>query len=331
MQRTTVRLLVLLACVLLTAALAADTQPAAQVPRIGLLTAGPASPSSLRTLEAFRQGLRDLGYIEGQHVVLEQRRAEGSDARLRELATELVQLPVDVLVAGGPPAIRAAQQATRTIPIVMAAGGDPVAAGWVASLAQPGGNVTGLSTQSAELSGKQLELLLETVPTGTRIAVLANPAEPDSRARLHYVQGAAQALRVPLHVLAVQSREDLARAFATIAREGLGALLVLSDPLLLGQFRSDIIAFAQRQRVPAMYSARAYVDVGGLMAYGASLPAIFRRAAFYVDRLLKGATPAALPVEQPTKFELVINLKTAQALGLTMPPSLLLLADEVIR
>ena len=316
---------------LLAALLITDAQPAGKVYRIGLLTSGPASPASMLSLEAFRQGLHDLGYVEGQHIVLEQRRAEGSDARVRELAAELVQLRVDVLVAGGPPAIRAAQQATRTIPIVMAGSGDPVAAGWIASLGHPGGNMTGLSTQSAELSGKQLEFLTETVPTVSRIAVLANSAEPDSRSRVQYAQVAAHALRVQLHVLEVQSREDLAHAFAAIQHEGIGAFLVLSDPLLMGQFRSDIIAFALRHRLPAMYSARVYVEAGGLMAYGASLPDLFRRAATYVDRILKGATPADLPVEQPTKFELVLNLKSAQALGITMPPSLLLLADEVIR
>ena len=251
-----VGVIVTLTLSLLVAPLVPAAQPAGKVHRIGLLNSGPASPASLLALEAFRQGLRDLGYVEGQHIVLEQRRAEGSEARARELAAELVQLPVDVLVAGGPPAIRAAQQATRTIPIVMAASGDPVAAGWIASLGHPGGNMTGLSTQSAELSGKQLEFLTETVPTVSRIAVLANPAEPDSRARLHYAQGAAHALRVQLQVLAVQSREDLAHAFATIQHADLGALLVLSDPLLLGQFRSDIITFALQQRLPAMYSAR---------------------------------------------------------------------------
>jgi putative tryptophan/tyrosine transport system substrate-binding protein len=213
----------------------------------------------------------------------------------------------------------------------MAGGGDPVAAGWIASLAQPGGTVTGLSTQSAELSGKQLELLQATVPLVSRIAVLANPAEPDSRSRLHYAQGAAHALRVQLHVLAVQSREDLARAFAAIQREGMGAFLVLSDPLLLGQFRSDIIAFALRHRLPAMYSARVYVEAGGLMSYAPSFPAMWQRAATYVDKILKGATPADLPVEQPTTFELVINLKTARELGLTIPPTLLFQADEVIK
>jgi putative ABC transport system substrate-binding protein len=328
---STVGVMVTLTLSLLAAPLVTDAQPAGKVSRIGLLTSGPASPASMLSLEAFRAGLRDLGYVEGQNIVLEQRRAEGSDARARELAAELVQLSVDVIVAGGPPAIRAAQQATRTIPIVMAGSGDPVAAGWIASLAQPGGNMTGLSTQSAELSGKQLELLKETAPMVSRIAVLANPAEPDSRSRVHYAQSAAHALRVQLHVLEVQSREDLERAFAAIQHEGIGAFLVLSDPLLMGQFRSDIIAFALRHRLPAMYSARVYVEAGGLMSYAPSFPAMWQRAVTYVDKILKGAKPADLPVEQPTTFELVINLRTAQALGITFPPTLLLQADEVIR
>jgi ABC-type uncharacterized transport system substrate-binding protein len=331
MTHHAIALLVTLTLAILVAPLAADAQPGGKVYRIGLLTSGPASPASMLSLEAFRQGLRDLGYVEGQTIVLEQRRAEGSDARARELAAELLQLPVDVLVAGGSPAIRAAHQATRTIPIVMAGSGDPVAAGLIASLAQPGGNVTGLSTQSAELSGKQLELLKEAVPMLSRIAVLANPAEPDSGSRSHHTQGAAHALQVSLRVLAVQSREDLAHAFAAIQREGIGAFLVLSDPLLLGQFRSDIVDFALWHRLPAMYSARVYVEAGGLMSYAPSFPAMWQRAASYVDRILKGATPADLPVEQPTTFELVINLKTADALGLTIPPTLLFQATEVIR
>jgi putative tryptophan/tyrosine transport system substrate-binding protein len=306
MTRRTIALLITLTLVILVAPLAA-AQPMGKMYRIGLLTSGPASPASALSLEAFRQGLRDLGYVEGQHIALEQRRAEDSEARARALAAELVHLPVDVLVAGGPPAIRAAQQASRTIPIVMAGSGDPVAAGWIASLGHPGGNMTGLSTQSAELSEKQLELLKETAPAVSRIAVLANPSEPDSRSRLHYAQGAAPALQVSLHVLAVQSREDLAHAFAAIQREGMGACLVLSDPLLLGQFRRDIIAFALQHRLPAMYSARVYVEAGGLMSYAPSFPAMWQRAAYYVDRILKGATPADLPVEQPTQFELVIN------------------------
>jgi putative ABC transport system substrate-binding protein len=282
-------------------------------------------------LEAFRQGLRDLGYVEGQNIVLEPRWAEGSEARLRELAAELVQLPVDVLVPGGTRAALAAQHATRTIPIVMLVGVDPVAAGWIASLGHPGGNITGLSSQSAELSGKQLEFLKEAVPTVSRIAVLANPTDPNNPPRLHYLQGVAHALRVQLHVLEMQNREDVERAFVAIQHEGIGAFLVLSDTLLIDQVRSDIAAFALRHRLPAMYTAREDVEAGGLMTYRASLPDMYRRAASYVDKILKGTKPGDLPVEQPTKFTLVINLKTAQAMGLTLPPTLLFQADEVIR
>jgi len=214
---------------------------------------------------------------------------------------------------------------------VMLVGVDPVAAGLIASLGHPGGNMTGLSVMTAELSGKQLEFLKETVPTVSRIAVLANPTDPNNPPRLQYMQVVAHALRVQLHVLEVQSHEDVKRAFAAIQHEGIGAFLVLSDTLLIDQFRSDIAAFALRHRLPAMYTAREDVEAGGLMTYRASLPDMYRRAAYYVDRLLKGAKPADLPVEQPTKFTLVINLKTAQAMGLTMPPTLLFQADEVIR
>ena len=279
------------------------------------------------SLEAFRQGLHDLGYVEGQHIVLEPRWAEGSEARLRELAAELVHLPVDVLVPGGTRATLAAQYATRTIPIVMLVGVDPVAAGLIASLGHPGGNMTGLSVMTGELSGKQLEFLKEAVPMVSRVAVLANPTDPNTPPRLPYLQDVAHALRVQLHVLEVQ----VERAFAAIQREGIGAFLVLSDTLLMDQFRNDITAFALRHRLPAMYTASGDVEAGGLMTYRASLPDMYRRAASYVDKLLKGTKPGDLPVEQPTQFTLVINLKTAQAIGLTIPPTLLFQADEVIR
>ena len=268
---------------LLVVPLLAVAQPSGKVRRIGLLRAGGSSVvESERNNEVFRQGLRDLGYVEGQNLIIEYRWAEGSVDRLPNLAAELVQLPVEAIVTGGSPAVRAAQQATRTIPIVMVGGGDdPVAAGLIASLGHPGGNITGLISQSAELSAKQLEILKETVPMVSRIAVLINPANPGSRSRLPYVQVAAQALRVQLHVLEVQSREDLERAFAFIQQEEIGAFLVPADPLLLSPSRSDIAAFALRHRLPAMYSLRVDVEAGGLMAYGASLPDMFRRAATY--------------------------------------------------
>jgi putative tryptophan/tyrosine transport system substrate-binding protein len=328
---TTIVLLVTLALAILVAPLTTEAQQATQVHRIGLLYSSPASPAPMPSLEAFRQGLRDLGYIEGHNLVLEPRWAEGSEARLRELAAELVRLSVDVLVPGGTRATLAAQHATRTIPIVMLVGVDPVAAGLISSLGHPGGNMTGLSVMTGELSGKQLEFLKEAVPMVSRVAVLANPTDPNTPPRLQYLQGVAHALRVQLHVMEVQSREDVERAFAAIQREGIGAFLVLSDTLLMDQVRSDIAAFALRYRLPAMYTAREDVEAGGLMTYRASLPDMYRRAATYVDKILKGTKPGDLPVEQPTKFELVINLKTAKALGLTIPPVLLFQADEVIR
>jgi putative tryptophan/tyrosine transport system substrate-binding protein len=327
----TVVVIVALALSLLVTPLAADAQPGGKVYRVGLLYSSPASPAPMPSLEAFRQGLHDLGYVEGQNLVLEPRWAEGSEARLRALAAELVRLPVDVLVPGGTRATLAAQHATRTIPIVMLVGVDPVAAGLIASLGHPGGNMTGLSVMTGELSGKQLEFLKEAVPMVSRVAVLANPTDPNTPPRLQYLQGVAHALRVQLHVLEVQSREDVERAFAAIQREGIGACLVLSDTLLMDQVRRDIAGFALRRRLPAMYTAREDVEAGGLMTYRASLPAMYRRAATYVDKILKGTKPGDLPVEQPTAFELVLNLKTADALGLTIPPTLLFQADEVLR
>ena len=331
MRRSIIGCILLLALGFLSVPFSSNAQQPTKVYRIGLLNAGSASPATMPPLEAFRQGLRDLVYVEGQHIVLEQRWAEGSDARLRELAAELVQLPVDVLVPGGTRATLAAQHATSTIPIVMLVGVDPVAAGWVTSLGHPGGNITGVSVMTAELSGKQLEFLKEAVPTVSRIAILANPTDPNNPPRLHYLQGVAHALRVQLHVLAMQSRADVERAFATIQHEGIGAFLVLSDTLLMDQFRSAITAFALQHRLPAMYTAREDVEAGGLMTYRASLPDMYRHAAIYVDKILKGTKPGDLPVEQPTKFTLVINLKTAQAMGLTIPPTLLFQADEVLR
>jgi putative tryptophan/tyrosine transport system substrate-binding protein len=313
---------------LLTAPLAVDAQQPTKMHRIGLLHGGSPPP---QMLEGFRQGLRDLGYVEGQNLVIELRAAEGSAERLRDGAAELVQLQVDVLVGVGTAAIRAAQHATHTIPIVMAGTADPVGQGLVASLARPGGNITGLSLLMAELPGKGLELLKETVPQSVRVAVLANPADPTYEARMHNLRMAAQALGLHLHVLEVRRADELDIAFAAMTRERADALFVLADVALMNPLHGRIAVLAAQSRLPAMYGARAYVEAGGLMAYGPSLPDLWRRAASYVDKLLKGAKPAELPVEQPTKFELIINLKTAKALGMTIPPSLLLLADEVIR
>jgi putative ABC transport system substrate-binding protein len=329
---STVGMLLFLVCSILAAPYAAEAQqPTRQVPRIGVLSPQPSTEPPTLQREPFARGLRELGWTPGVDILIEYRYAEGEVEQLPALAAESVQLPVDVIVARSGAAIRAARQATATIPIVMSATSDPVGQGFIASLAQPGGNITGLSSMSADLRGKQLELLKETVPMASRIAVLVNPDNPGSLSWLHDVQVAAQALRVQLHVLEVQSREGLKRAFATIQHEGIGAFLILTDPLQIDQFRSDIAAFALRQRLPTVYTWRMYPKAGGLMSYGPSISDLHYRAASYVDRILKGAKPADLPVEQPIKFDLVINLKTAKALGITMPPSLLLLADEVIQ
>jgi ABC-type uncharacterized transport system substrate-binding protein len=329
---TALALSITLVLSLLVAPLAARAQPAAKVHRIGRLGPGfPPTPTRPNpSVEAFRQGLRDLGYVEGQTIVLEERWAEGKLERLPEFAAELVRLQVEVLVAGGSSAIRAAQQATRSIPIVMAGTSDAVAAGFVASLAHPGGNITGLSDLSAELPGKRLGLLKETVPQSTRIAVLAHPATPYYGAWMHTLTVAAQALGVHLHVVALHRAEELDAAFMAMTHAGADALIVLDYELLSGLY-GRVADLAAQHRLPAMYSWRELVVAGGLMSYGPSQTDINRRTATYVDKILKGAKPGDLPVEQPTKFELVINLKTAQALGLTMPPSILLQADEVIR
>jgi putative tryptophan/tyrosine transport system substrate-binding protein len=315
---------------LLAAPLAIMAQQPPQVHRIGLLRTGSAL-SDRPSLESFRQGLRDLGYIEGQNLVIEERYAEGSDEHLRNLAADLVQLQVEVIVAGGSAAIRAVQHATHTIPIVMASSADPVARGFVASLAHPGGNITGVSWLGTELGGKQLEVLKEAVPQVSRVAVLANPASPGYGPGRHNLTVAAQALGLHLHVVELHRPDELDHAFPALSREGAEALLVLADALLLDGLRGRIVALAATHRLPAMYPWKMFVEAGGLMSYGPSLPDLRRRAAYYVDRILKGARPADLPVEQPTKFELVINLKTAKALGFTIPPTLRFQADEMIQ
>ena len=332
MRLRAIPLIVSVALAILVAPLTAEAQqPTKKVPRIGVLSPQPSTEPPTVQREPFARGLRALGWTPGVDLLIEYRYAEGDVGRLPALAAELVQLPVDVIVARGNTAIHAVQQATGTIPIVMAVSADPVAQGFIANLGQPGKNITGLSSMGADLSGKQLEILKETVPMMSRIAVLANPDNAGSPYLLHDVQVASHALQVQLHVLAVQSREDLERAFAAIQHEGIGALLILSDPLRLDQFRHDIVAFALQHRLPAVYPWRMHTEASGLMSYGPHLPDLHYRAASYVDRLLKGAKPADLPVEQPTKFELVINRKTAKALGLTIPPTVLFQADEVIQ
>jgi putative tryptophan/tyrosine transport system substrate-binding protein len=322
-------LMLTLALTIFTALLPAEAQQPTTVHRIGWLSAG--APYADLDIEAFRQGLRALGYVEGQNMVLESRYAAGRAEQLPALAAELVQRQVDVLVAGGSAAIHAAQQATHTIPIVMAVAYDPIGKGFVASLAQPGGNITGLSWLGAELLGKRLELLKETVLQSTRIAVLANPANPAYQDNMDNLTVAARALGLHLHVVEVRRAEELDTAFAAMTSAGDDALIVLEDSLVLSTLGGRIAERAAPARLPAMYGWRRHVDAGGLMSYGPSMQDMQHRAAVYVDKILKGAKPADLPVEQPTKFELVLNLKTAKALGLTIPPTILFQADEVIR
>jgi putative ABC transport system substrate-binding protein len=310
---------------------AAAAQPPAKVPRVGYLSPGSsADPVRLRRFEVFRQGLRELGYVEGQNIALESRWAEDTYERYPALAADLVRVPVDVIVAVGGAATQAAQQATRTIPIVMSAVIDPVGSGLVPSLAHPGGNVTGLSMMAPDLVGKQLEMLKELVPGVSQVALLWNPANPGSAPQLREAEAAARAAGVRLHTLEARVPQEIDSAFAALTREQAGALVVLADAIFINQ-RSQIAALAAARRLPAVYGAREFAEAGGLLAYSANGLDLHRRAAVYVDKILKGGKPADLPVEQPIKFDLVINLKTAQALGLTIPPSVLFQADEVIR
>lgn len=320
---------VLLAAAILASGHLAQAQQVKKVPRIGFLLAN--SPSAAPTMvEGFRQGLRELGYVEGKNILIEYRSAEGKFERLPDLASELVRLKVDVLVAQGAPAAHAAKNATRTIPIVMGNYGDPVGAGLVASLARPGGNITGLSTFSPELSGKRLELLKEVVPTASRVAVLLNPATPTQPDLLREIQALAPALGVTLLSLGAKGPDDIERAFTAMKKERTGALIVFADPMF-GIHRRRIAELAVTSRLPAIYGFGQYVDAGGLMSYGPSFGDLYRRAATYVDKILKGTKPADLPVEQPMKFEFVINLKTAKQIGLTIPPNVLARADKVIK
>ncbi len=315
---------------LLTAPFAAEAQQAAKVPRIGWLGDSPAAGPRL---EAFFQGLRDLGYVEGRNLVIEYRYAEGKPERLPALAAELVALKVDVIVAANTLVALAAKQATTTLPIVFAAAADPVTSGLVTSLARPGGNVTGMSALIPELVGKCLEHLKQAVPGVSRVAVLWQPGalvERTERDILKETEVAARALGVRLQFVEARGPADFDRAFSDMTRARAGALTVWSTPMFTGE-RRRLVDLAAKNRLPAVYAQRDFVDAGGLMSYGPNGPDLFRRAATYVDKILKGAKPADLPVEQPTKFELVINLKTAKALGLTIPPSLLQRADEVIQ
>jgi putative ABC transport system substrate-binding protein len=328
MTRRIIGLLVSLALVLLSVPLVADAQQPRPIPRIVYLTLSP-TPLADRH-EGFVQGLRELGYVEDHNILLEHWGSAGNVDRLRENAAELVRRGVQVIVTQGSVATRAATEMTRTIPIVMSGDSDPIGDGFVASLGQPGGNVTGVTTLHRELSGKRLELLKDTVPGLVRVAVLWNPVEVRATQQLRDTEDAARRLGLQVQALEVRGLDDFEGAFA-MARQGRAeAVTVLAGPVI-GEHPARLVALAAQSRLPAMYLGRGFVDAGGLMSYGTSNREMGRRAAAYVDRILKGAKPGDLPVEQPTKFELIINLKTAKALGITMPPSLLLLADEVIQ
>jgi putative ABC transport system substrate-binding protein len=313
--------------------LAARAQQPTKTARIGFLITAPIeSPEFRATVDPFRRGLRDLGYVEGRNLVIEYRSADGKQERFPSLANDLVRLNVDLILAGSTPHARAAQQATRTIPIVVPVMGDPVADGLVASLARPGANLTGSTFLGPELVPKRLELLKQTLPKASRVAALWHPSafgEQTMRNMLEETEAAARRLGVQLQLVRVGAPGELDRAFSTLTTGRADALVVFPSAMLFTE-RRRIVALTTKHRLPAMFNAREYAELGGLMAYGANVADLFRRAATSVDKILKGAKPADLPIEQPTKFELVINLKTAKALGLTIPPSLLQRADQVI-
>jgi len=320
---------VALCTVLFALCVSAHAQQPTKIPRIGLLFTATPSAAAAR-IEAFRQGLRELGYVEGKNILIEQRYAEGQLNHMNELAAELVRLKVDVIVTIGPAATRPAKEATTAIPIVMGVDDDPVGNGFVASLARPGGNITGLASLAPEIGGKQLELLKEIVPRLSRVAVLGTSTQPGNAQSLREAEVAAQALAVKLQYLDVLSPKDIEPVFRTASNGRAEAVLVLRASVFFSH-RKQIVDLAAKRQLPAMYYTTEYVEEGGLMTYGVSITDLFRRAATYVDKILKGTKPAELPIEQPTKFELVINLKTAKRIGLTISPNVLARADRVIK
>lgn len=326
----TARLVLVLAACTFAVPLHVDAKPANKVSRIGFLLAGFPGTVAPGSLEAFREGLRDLGWVEGQNFVIDFRYAQGRSDRLPELAAELVRLKVDVIAAGGGAAAVAAKNATGTIPIVMIAAGDPVGLGLVASLSRPGGNVTGLAWDvGLETFAKSLELLKETVPGIRRVAVLSNPANPGQALAINNLRAAVSSLRLQVRFPEAREPSQLVSAFASIVKERAEAIFIIADPMFISQ-RIRLAELATKNQLPSMSGNREFVEAGGLMAYGPSLIAAFQRAAVVTDKILKGTKPAELPVEQPTKFDLIINLKTARVLGLTIPKSVLARADRII-
>jgi putative tryptophan/tyrosine transport system substrate-binding protein len=323
------KLLVALGAGLLAAPLATSAQPTGKVYRIGFIATAPRNEIE-HIVKALDEGLRELGYVEGQNIVFERRFAEGKQERLAALAVELVKLKVDIIVTGSNPVIAAVRQATATIPVVMAVSRDPVGSGFIASLARPGGNITGLANDPAsEIIGKNLELLKEVVPRVSRVAFLWNPVPPGAAIYKNAVESAARNLDMTFQSVEVKGENEFEGAFAAMVRERANGLLVASDPIFYGS-RTRLVLLAARHRLPAVYVQREFAEVGGLMSYGGNLAYQFRRAAVYVDKILKGAKPADLPVEQPTNFDLVVNMRTAKDLGLKIPSSILVRATKVI-
>jgi putative tryptophan/tyrosine transport system substrate-binding protein len=327
MHLNTLRIIVATAVGILLTSSAGAGQPSAKVATVGVLLLGQSSPA---VFEAFRGGLRDLGYVEGETLTLVIREAVGQEAALAKLAAELVQLQADVIFAAGDAAVRAAKQATRTIPIVMFVNGDPVGSGLVASFGRPGGNITGITGLSPRLSARRLEILKQAVPTLSHVAILFNPDDETRVVDRQQLQATTRALGVRLHSVAIRSPGEFEQGFRTMVQEQVDGLIVFSTAFTFF-YRSQIITLAAEHRMPAIYERKEWVKEGGLMAYGTSLPDMLRQAASYIDQILQGAEPSTLPVAQASKFELAVNVETANTLGLTIPPSLLSWADEVMR
>ena len=323
------KILVWLLTTLLLPAVSARAQQPAKVPRIGFESDSPVTSIAAR-VEGFRQGLRELGYVEGKNIIIEWRSADLKPERRSEIAAELVRLKVDLIVSAGPTITRVLREATTTIPIIMAQDTDPVGSGFVASLAKPGGNITGLSALSPEMSGKQLELMKEIMPKLSRVAVIGNSTNPGDAQALRETVLAAGAYEIYLRYLDVQDAKDIEPVLRSAAKGRADALMVLGNPILNLQ-RQRVVDLTAKFRLAAAYARPEYVEAGGLMTYGTNYPELFRRAATYVDKILKGAQPADLPVEQPKKFEFIVNLKAAKQIGLTIPPQVLARADRVIR